>query len=105
MTQSSIQQLQLFQQNLQHLTQQKQLLETQLLEIDSALEELQHTEKSYKILGKIMVAVSQPKLTADLQNKKEILQLRLQTLEKQETLLTQNIEKAQQEVVHELKKK
>ncbi len=105
MASTTINQLQLFQQNLQNIVQQKQMLESQMMEIDSALEELKTTSNSYKILGKIMVSVSTEKLTMELQNKKEVLQLRFSTVEKQEMMLTQNIEKIQQEVVNELKKK
>jgi len=105
MSSATINQLQLFQQNLQNIVQQKQMLESQMMEIDSALEELKTTPKSYKILGKVMVCVSTEKLNLELQNKKEVLQLRFSTVEKQEIMLTQNIEKIQQEVVNELKKK
>jgi len=105
MASTTINQLQLFQQNLQNIVQQKQMLESQMMEIDSAFEELKTTPKSYKILGKVMVCVSTEKLNLELQNKKEVLQLRFSTVEKQEIMLTQNIEKIQQEVVNELKKK
>lgn len=105
MASTTINQLQLFQQNLQNIVQQKQMLEAQMMEIDSALEELKTTPKSYKILGKVMVAVSSEKLSTELQHKKEVLQLRVTTFEKQEMMLTQNIEKVQQEVASELKKK
>ena len=105
MSSATIKQLQLFQQNLQNIVQQKQMLESQMMEIDSAFEELKTTPKSYKILGKVMVCVSTEKLNLELQNKKEVLQLRFSTVEKQEIMLTQNIEKIQQEVVNELKKK
>lgn len=105
MASTTINQLQLFQQNLQNIVQQKQMLEAQIMEIDSALEELKTAPKSYKILGKVMVLVSAEKLNNELQNKKEVLQLRFNTSEKQEMILTKNIEKVQQEVVAELKKK
>ncbi len=105
MASTTINQLQLFQQNLQNIVQQKQMLEAQMMEIDSALEELKISPTSYKILGKVMVSVSREKLNNELQNKKEVLQLRFSTFEKQEMMITQNIEKIQKEVVSELKKK
>ncbi len=105
MASTTINQLQLFQQNLQQVVAQKQMIEGQMMEIDSALEELKTTATSYKILGKVMVKVSCEKLRAEMQQKKEVLELRLKSFEKQEMLLTQNIEKVQQDVVNELKKK
>jgi prefoldin beta subunit len=105
MANTTINQLQLFQQNLQNIVQQKQMLESQVMEIDSALEELKTTSKSYKILGKVMLVVSSEKLNKELQDKKEVLQLRVSNFEKQEMMLTKNIEQLQQEVVNELKKK
>tara|TARA_Y100000310_G_C20261943_1_gene614052 strand:- start:258 stop:569 length:312 start_codon:yes stop_codon:yes gene_type:complete len=96
--------LQLVQQNLQNILIQKQQVETQLLELQSAAEQLQTTEKSYQILGKIMVAVDKDSLTKDVAEKKEVLDLRLKNLSKQEQNLQKNIEDLQKDVMQEMKK-
>ena len=102
---TKVQQLQLTQQNLQNIISQKQQIESQLAEFDSALTELKTSEKSYKILGKIMVATPKDKLNEDLKERKEILTVRLQNFTKQEETLQKSIDNLQREVVEELKEK
>ena len=100
-----IQQLQLLQQNLQNISVQKQQLQNQLLELDSALTELKNTEKAYKIVGKIMLAASKDNLSKDLGEKKEVIDVRLKNFTKQEETLQKSIEDLQKEVMAELKDK
>ena len=104
MSSTKVQQLQLTQQNLQNILTQKQQIESQLAEFDSALTELKNTENAFKILGKIMVATSKDKLNNDLKEKKEVLTVRLENFTKQEKTLQNSIEELQKEVVEELKK-
>lgn len=103
MSSPKINQLQLLQQNLQNILLQKQQIEAQLTELDSALTELKTTEKSYKIIGKIMIAASKDELTQELKQKKEVVQVRLNNFSKQEEKLKQSIESLQKEVMKELK--
>ena len=104
MASEKINQLQLLQQNLQNIIFQKQQLANQNIELDSALLNLQKTTQAYRIIGNIMVASSQEELSKDLQDKKEIVELRLKSLLRQEEKLKENIEKIQEEVLKELKK-
>ena len=104
MSSAKIQQLQLLQQNLQNLQMQKQQLEGQMAEYDSALQELKTTEKSYKIVGKIMIASSKEDLIKDLQEKTEVSQVRLNNVSKQEDKIKKNFEEVQKEVMAEMKK-
>ena len=102
---SKINHLQLLQQNLQNISAQKQQYENQLVELDSALTELLTTEKAYKIVGKLMIASSSQKLIKELQEKKEVAQLRLRNFTKQEEHFKRSVEEAQQHVVAEMEKK
>ena len=83
-TEQKIEQLQLFEQSLQSMLMQKQQFQSQLAEINSALGELEKTEEAYKIVGNIMVSSKKEDLKEDLGSKKEIIELRIKTLEKQE---------------------
>ena len=103
MSSEKINQLQLLQQNIQTILAQKQQLQSQLVELDSALTEIGKTEKSYKILGNIMVAASKDNLSKELSEKKEIVEVRLKNFQKQEERLKKDIEELQKEVVSELK--
>jgi len=103
-TEKKISQLQLFEQSMQNLLMQKQQFQSQLVEIDSALKELETSEKAYKIVGNIMVDAKKEDLTKDLKSKKELIELRIKTLEKQETQIKDKSSKMQSEVMGNMEK-
>jgi len=102
MASSKIAQLQLLQQNLQNILTQKQQLQNQLIELDSALTELNTTDKAYKIVGKIMLAAPKQELIKDLEEKKEVVSVRIKNFSQQEEKLQNNFEEVQKEVVQEM---
>ncbi|PIN73558.1 prefoldin subunit beta [Candidatus Woesearchaeota archaeon CG10_big_fil_rev_8_21_14_0_10_45_16] len=104
MASANVSQLQLLQQNLESIQLQKQQLQSQLVELDSAVSELSSTEKSYRIIGKIMVAASKDKLQKELQEKKDMVKIRLNNFSKQEEKIKQNLQEAQKAVMEEMKK-
>jgi len=91
-TEQKIAQLQLYEQSLQNILMQKQQFQSQSLEIESALKELETTKEAYKIVGNIMVA-----------SKKETMALRIKTLEKQEKQIRDKAKKLQEEVSKKIK--
>jgi prefoldin beta subunit len=99
-----LQQMQVIEQNLQQTIMQKQQLQAQMIELESALTELQKTKKSYKIVGNIMVAAEKDELAKDLTSKKEIVDLRVKSIEKQEQKLKERAETLRKEIMKELKK-
>ena len=105
-TEEKIGQLQLMEQNMQNIIMQKQAFQTQLFEVDNALNEIEKTkDETYKIVGPIMVATSKKELKDDLQSKKEILELRIKNLEKQEKKIKEEATQLQTEVMKKLKQK
>ena len=98
-----IQQLQLMEHTLQQFIMQKQTFQVQLMEMESALSELDKTDKAYKIIGNIMVASNKDDLKKDLDSKKEVLNLRIKNIEKQEDKIRENLNKLQKEVLKENK--
>ncbi|MEA3430507.1 MAG: prefoldin subunit beta [Nanoarchaeota archaeon] len=98
-----ISQLQMFEQSLHSLLVQKQQFQQQLIEIDSAMQELKTTSKAYKIVGNIMVASEKEILEKDLKDDKEMVELRIKTLEKQEAKVKEKATQMQTEVMKELK--
>jgi len=99
-----IQELQLIEQNLSNLLMQKQNFQSRLLENENALREVHETKKqTYKILGSIMVAVEKDQLKKDLDSEKEILDLRIKSIEKQENKLKDRAQELQKEILKELK--
>ena len=103
-TEEKIGQLQMFEQSLQSFLGQKQQFQIQLVEVESALAELENTGKAYKIVGNIMVETDKDELKSDLQSKKEILELRLKTMEKQEAQVREKASKLQSEILKKIKK-
>ncbi|MAG91102.1 prefoldin subunit beta [Candidatus Woesearchaeota archaeon] len=103
-TEQKISQLQMFEQSMQSFLGQKQQFQVQLVEIESALNELDNTEKAYKIVGSIMVQSDKNELKADLKSKKEMLELRIKTMEKQESQVREKASKLQSEILKKIKK-
>lgn len=102
-TQEKINQVQNIEQNLQHLLSQRQQFQLQLTEVESALTELDKTEKAYKIVGNIMVAAEKPVLKSELEERKKRLELRTGSIEKQEEKLRSRAESLRKEVMEAMK--
>ena len=104
-TEQKIGHLQMFEKSLQNFLAQKQQFQLQLAEIESALKELETVEEAYKIVGNLMVKGEKAALKKDLEEKKDVLNLRIKTIEKQEKDIREKALKLQQEVMDELKPK
>lgn len=95
-----ITELQMLEQKINNLVQQKQTFQAQLTEVENAIDELNKlTGKSYKIIGPIMIEASKEDLKKDLEDKKKVLELRVKTFEKQEDQIQEKVKKLQQEVM------
>jgi prefoldin beta subunit len=103
-TQEKINQLQNLEQNINSMIAQKQQFQAQNMEIDNALSQIEGTEKVFRIIGNIMVASSKDNVKKDLDEKKELVELRLKTIDKQEEKLRAKANELQQEVLKEMKK-
>jgi prefoldin beta subunit len=88
-----VEQFQLYQQQLQGIMIQKENLKLQIFEIDRALEELESSKEkdAYKITGPIMIKKSSEELKNELKERKENYNLRIKTLEKAETKITNRL--------------
>jgi prefoldin beta subunit len=81
----NIMQFQQLQQQLQMLLMQKQNIQLQASEIENALIEVEKSgkDKIYEIIGNVMLKKSKEELVKSLREKKELLELRSSTIEKQ----------------------
>jgi len=76
----------------------------QLAEDENAMKELDKTSKNaYKIIGTIMVSSSREELKKELKEQKDILDLRIKSLEKQENNFKEKAEEIQKEVMKDIK--
>ena len=103
-TEQKISQLQMFEQSLQNFLGQKQQFQVQLVEVESALNEIDSTERAYKIIGNIMVETDKNELKAELLSKKEMLELRIKTMDRQEAQVREKASKLQSEILKNIKK-
>lgn len=98
-----IQQIQQLEQNLQSLLMQKQQLQQQLFEAESALKELDSSKKCYRIVGNIMIESKSEDLKKDLTEKQEQFSTRLQLHEKREEELRSKVKELQEKAVEQMK--
>jgi len=83
----------------------RQQLQAQLNEVDRALRELSAIDDSrpvYKIAGSIIVAKSKSDVVSELTSMKEMLEIRIKTLEKQEDLLKKQLEELEKKLSRKL---
>jgi len=102
MSKEKIQQLQLLEQNLQQFQLQKQQFQHQLIETESAMNELQNSKEAFKIIGNVMLSAKKEDLVKELAEKKSEFDLRISTLEKQETKLKEKAQALRKEVLKEM---
>lgn len=103
-TMKQIQELQLLEQNMQNLLLQKQAFQLEKNETENALEEIKKTkDEVYKIIGQVMLKTNKAALEKDLKHKKDILDLRIKSIEKQEEALKEQLLKNREEVMKKIK--
>jgi prefoldin beta subunit len=94
MDNNEIQEMQILEQRLQNSIFQKQAFQMELAETDSAMAELEKSgDEVFKIIGQLMIKSQKSKIKDELQDKKKILDLRIKSLEKQESSLSEQVEK------------
>ncbi len=103
--QKMIQELQVLEQNLQQQSMQMQAFQLELNETESALSEIgKSKEDVYRIVGSIMLKAEKSELGKELKEKKDILNLRLSSIEKHENLLREKAEKLRESLMKSMKK-
>jgi len=104
-TEEKIQNLQAMERGLQQLLLQKQTFQAQLMEIESAQEEIKKSDTVYKIVGNIMLKADRQSMEKELKEKNETLNLRIKNIEKQEESAREKAKKLRGEVLEEIKDK
>ncbi len=98
--------LQQLQQTLQTVLTQKQQLELELNEVEQALSELEKLTDSaviYKSIGSLLVKSKRPKVTTDLNERKDLLGMRVNVLGKQEERLRSQVKDLQTKLQRDLR--
>jgi len=98
--------LQQLQQTLQGVLTQKQQLELELTEVEQALSELEKltdTAVIYKSVGSLLVKSEKTKVTTELNERKELLNMRINVLGKQEERLRTQVKGLQEKLQQDLR--
>jgi prefoldin beta subunit len=98
--------LQQLQQTLQGVLTQKQQLELQLTDVEQALSELEKLADSaviYKSIGSLLVKSEKAKVTTELNERKELLNMRINVLGKQEERLRTQVKGLQEKLQRDLR--
>lgn len=102
--QEKIAKLQALEQSMQQYVMKRQQFAQKRIEVDAALKEIENAPEMYKIIGNIMVKTDKESLSKELSERKEMADLRIKTLEKQESKLSERVEELKTQVMKELKK-
>jgi prefoldin beta subunit len=97
--------LQQIQQSLQATIVQKQQIELEINENDSALEEVQKTTEDtpmFKSVGSLLIKTEKTKITSELTERKELLNTRISVLTKQEERLRSQMKDLQTKLQQDL---
>jgi len=97
---NQIQEINILEQNLQQLFLQKQAFNMELSETETALEEIKKSgDEIFKIVGKLMIKSEKKKIEEELVQKIKLLQLRCNSLDKQEKIFSDKIESIRKELI------
>ena len=104
-TAGKLQEMAILEQSVQNLSLQKQSLQFEINEMLSALEELgKSSEKeAFKIVGQIMVKSKKEDLEKELNERKDMAELRVKSIGKQEQSLRERLLSMRDEVMKKLK--
>lgn len=94
------------QQTLQAVLTQKQQLELELTEVEQALTEMGNLTESaviYKSIGSLLVKSKKSKVTKELNERKELLNMRISVLGKQEERLRSQVKELQTKLQRDLR--
>ena len=100
-----IEEMQILEQKLQNTFHQKQSFQMEFSETQAALSEIKDSKDDvFKIIGQLMIKTDKLKVNEELLNKEKILDLRIKTIEKQESSLMEEVSKLREEVMKTMKK-
>jgi len=82
----------------------KQQVQLQLSEVRNALKELEKLSEGsvYKLIGNVMVSKKKDEIVSELNERQETLEVRLKSLEKQESLLRKQLEELEKKLSRKL---
>ena len=90
--------------NFHNLLIQKQAFQMELNETENAISEISKSKgEVFKLIGNIMIKSNAESLEKELKHKKELLSLRIKSIESQEEQLSSQVEELREEVMKKIK--
>ena len=103
-TQEKIKELQLYEQNLNNLMMQKQAFQVELNETENALTEINKSkDEIFKLIGNIMVKSDKEQIEKELKKRRDMIDLRLRSIEKQEEPVQKQLDELKKDVLNKIK--
>lgn len=104
-TEKSLMELQLAEQGLQGILMQKQTFQLELVEVENALLEVKKMKNGevFKIIGALMFKADEKEIVPEFEKKRDILNIRMKAIEKQEQDLKSKLIEAREELIKKLK--
>jgi prefoldin beta subunit len=99
-SEESMQKMQMLEQAAHAHAVQRQSMQAQLHETEHALAELEGSKEAYRLMGNILVKAEPEKLRAELVEKKSTLHARVNSVEKQEAKLREEMEKLKEQLLN-----
>jgi prefoldin beta subunit len=94
-----IQELQALEQSLQSFIMQKQAFQSELEETEKAISSLAKSgEEIYTMIGQLFLKIGKAEAQAELSKKKELLELRLRSIEQQEKKLIERMDALREKI-------
>ncbi len=104
MEEQKIQEMQMLEQTLQNLLMQKQSFQMELSETESALEAIESSgDEVFKIIGQLMIKTEKSKMKEELESKQKMIELRIKTMNSQESNSTEQLGKLREEIMQTAK--
>lgn len=98
-----LQEFQMLEQSMQSILIQKQTFQIQIADINNAQEELtKHNDEVYKIVGSIMLKSKKDEVEKELRQNKELINVRLKNLERQEKACKEKLAALREELIKEM---
>jgi len=106
-TQREIQEIQMLEQSFQQIIMQKQAFQYESTETNNALEEVKKAEGDvFKIVGnQVVIKTSKEKVEKELTHKRELIDLRLTNIDKQEAEFSKRIEELREKIMKKISNK
>jgi prefoldin beta subunit len=103
---AEISQMQVLEQNLRGIEMQKQNMQLQLMESENSLKELKgYSGKVFKIVGPVMIEAKSDEVLKEISDKKDVLKVRLESLEKQEKTFREKFDDLHKKIMESIKEK